>query len=294
VVVSAREAAELERKLRQELRAERPTDPRELHAAARRLRSMADALRSLRVRVASDGAYATAERRASLAERIVEEREKEAERKAQEPTRRAIGIVRSFADQELIGRAFDPSRLSPAEGEALLELVNERADGTLSGRKRRRYETLVETLADCPGLFAQARREQEAEARQQAEQARAMIDRGPVALPALLGEWLFDPRPETLTTSDLGLLAAVLYALDRGVSCFARSEISGERIVLDPSGSIQLHPSMDGSGGASCRDSIRYLADLELLELGTEEGTGRTTIGRGERIRQGVATERVT
>ena len=240
-------------------------------------------LRERHKRETHEHGYRVAERRALLADKIEQARQEEQRRKALEPAKRAIGIVWSFADPELVGRALVADRLTPSQGEDLLGLANERAEHGLSGRKRRRYETLIEQAADAPGLFEQARKAREAE---QAAEARGALDRGPIVLPPEVSDWLFDRRDGSLTAADAGVLVAVLCSIERGVSCFARSEVDGDRIVLDPAGSIQLLPSMDGNRGASCRDSLRYLADLELLELGTEDGTGRTTVARGEQLRK--------
>jgi hypothetical protein len=237
------------------------------------------------------------EQLSALAARREAERERKAKderRKAQDPARKAIGRIRDFAHAELIGSSLDVSRLSEAEGLELLALTGERFEGELSKRKERRYRALVGTLAGDVDLFERKRKEAEAagaearaleRARLEAMPLRRYEGKGAAYLPSYLFSWLLRPGSEGLNVTDLGVLAALLFAFEHEQSPFRGSRFEAGSIILAAGDSYQLLPCAAGelSSGATW-ESVRYLEGNRFLELDTTTD-GRTRLRLGERAR---------
>jgi hypothetical protein len=273
----------------------------ELHATADRVKH----LRMQHVKEAHEGAYRVAELRTAMKEQIQREREKEIHRKAMEPARRAVGLVRGYAHRELTGRSIRVENLTPEQGVELLELVEERIEHGLTGRKLRRYEALVGGLVDDVGAFERARRERETQERQEAEQAKARLDamplrrfegKGGAYLPAYLFDWLAGTEEGSMSVADIGILGAVMLALEQGRSPFARSEVRDGVIVLDPATPFAFLPYMNPGGELGeprVRDAVAFLAANDWLEVGTVNG--RPSVALGDRRKLlGEATAPVT
>ena len=287
----AREERELARMLKSE-----PSGPAEtVNAATRALRSTASRVSELRAKTFSTEASRASDRMVAAREARQAEQAKQAERKAREPGRKACRNLVTFADPELRGRMLSSSRLSTAEGVELLALVEDRIAGTLGTRQRKRYEQLVGIAAGDPGLFEAARKEREAAEAVAAEAERARLDamplrsytgRGGAYLPAFVCSWLTDSRAGTLTVTDVGVLAAILLAIENGEPLFVGSAIEAGAIVLDAAHGFQLRAGIgdDCTGASRVRDSVRYLADNDWLAVSAEGG--RTRIELGPRARK--------
>lgn len=290
------ELAAEEKKLARLLKAPMPDGSR-ARAATDALRSTAESVRRLRLRA---GMEPTArEHMSALAARRRVEDEQRAKRKEsakREPARKAAKRLLAFAHPELVGARLDASRLSIKQGEELLELVEQRRAGELSGRKQKRYEGLVGTLAGEPALFERKRKEAESTAAEADALERARVEamplrrfegRGGVYLPAYLFSWLMTPTSDGLNVTDVGILAAILFGLEHGRSPFLNSEVDAGAITLDGSAKYQLLPYLNPEGELSASrvsEAVRYLADSRWLEL--ETAAGRTRIRPGERARR--------
>ncbi len=117
---------------------------------------------------------------------------------------------------------------------------------------------------------------------------RTFSGRGGVYLPPYLWSWLMKPSEESTSVVDIGVLAAVLFALEHGQAPFFKSEIVDGEIVLDPGAGCQLLPALNPHAELSelqVRDAINYFAgDNGWFEVTTVEA--RTRIGRGGRARK--------
>ena len=102
---------------------------------------------------------------------------------------------------------------------------------------------------------------------------------------AFLCSWLTDNRDGTLTVTDIGVLAAILLAIENDEPLFVGSAIDAGAIVLDGAHGFQLRGGIgdDCTGASRVRDSVRYLADNDWL---TVSAGGRTRIAPGPRARK--------
>lgn len=288
-----RELVTEEAKLAGLLKAKQPKGSADtIRAATRALTATAENVRRLRGEVFHERGQAVIANAPARAHFEREQRAKREQRDRQESARKAANRLLSFADPELVGARLDTSRLSEQEGDDLLGLVEDRIAGTLTERKRKRFERLVGKLAGEPGLYERKRAEREAieaegrdaeRARRDALPLRRFEGKGGAYLPAAIHASLTDPRPGTLTVTDAGVLAAVLLGFENGEPPFLGATIEAGTIVLDGAHGFQLRPGMgdDCTGASRVRDSIAYLAELRWLTLSVEAGA--TRIGLGER-----------
>jgi hypothetical protein len=196
-----------------------------------------------------------------------------------------------------------PDRLTVEQCAEMLALVEARADGTLSDRKRRRLEKLVGIAADDRDLYARARAEREADERQAAEAERARLEAMPVRrfegrcgayLPGYLYGWLTSTDEGSLNVTDIAVLAVIVMAIENQHSPFVRPEFVDGAIVIDNATGFAFphHMNPDGViGERSVRDAIVYLAGNDWLEIGTLGGRTSVTLGaRARKLLEG-ATE---
>jgi hypothetical protein len=286
------EEAELSRLLK----AKKPQDAAATDRLLKAMRSKAQRVKTLRALAQRPPAEEHMRALAARREIELEQKAKREESRRREPGRKAARRLLAFAHPELIGATLDSSRLDVAEGEELFELVEQRLAGTLSGRKEKRYERLVGTLAGEPALFERKRQERDAAdaeakaadlARLEAMPVRRYEGKGGVYLPPLLYSWLTRPKRDGLNVADLGILAAILFAFEHGRSPFVRSEIIDSAILLDPAAPFQFLPYLDPDSELAprrVREAVRYFADGGWLELDTADG--KTRIRLGERARR--------
>jgi hypothetical protein len=126
---------------------------------------------------------------------------------------------------------------------------------------------------------------------------RSYRGRGGAYLPAFLCCWLTDNRAGTLTVTDVGVLPAILLAVENGEPLFVGSTVEAGAIVLDAAHGFQLRAGIgdDCSGASRVRDSVRYLADNDWLAI--TSAAGRTRIEPGPHARKLIeeaTTEDVT
>ena len=305
-MASAQEQLKAEEGKLRKLAAWRPRGPvAEIEAQTEKLRATAENVELLRAELAPPKPPVTeplaSARLAALAGRRqfeAEQKAKAVERKRREPARKAARKLLAFAHAELAGASLNVERLREAEGVELLALVEERYDGELSGRKLKRYERLVGTLAGEPALFERKRKEAEADAAEALEAERARLEampvrryegKGGIYLPAFLHSWLMGSA-EGLNVTDLGVLAAILFGIEHGRSPFHRSHVTDGAIVLDAGAGYQLltclNPDLE-LGAGRVLEAVEYLRRNDWLEI--DRSDGRTRIRLGERARRQLA-----